>query len=138
MPSVITSYSIHYTKLYDTIYEGTTAIQANDLIGRKIARESGMTIKAVIEEMRGVVAELEAQESEEMNAIRAALSGVITSYSIHYTKLYDADVRRLLMSMRSQTEAMRAVAYVVASATDVAHNHPDDGERARAQAFVDP
>ncbi|QID17518.1 acyl-CoA dehydrogenase [Nitrogeniibacter mangrovi] len=48
-----------------------------------------------------------------------------------------ADVRRLLMSMRSQTEAMRAVAYVVAAATDVAHNHADEGERARAQAFVD-
>jgi acyl-CoA dehydrogenase len=48
-----------------------------------------------------------------------------------------ADVRRLLMSMRAQTEAMRAVAYVVASATDVAHHHADEGERARAQAFVD-
>ena len=48
-----------------------------------------------------------------------------------------ADVRRLLMSMRSQTEAMRALAYVVAAQTDVAHNHPEDGARARAQAFVD-
>jgi alkylation response protein AidB-like acyl-CoA dehydrogenase len=27
-----------------TIYEGTTGIQANDLIGRKIAREGGATI----------------------------------------------------------------------------------------------
>ncbi|MDR2188341.1 MAG: acyl-CoA dehydrogenase [Azonexus sp.] len=33
------------------IYEGTTAIQANDLIGRKIAREKGVTIKAVIDRM---------------------------------------------------------------------------------------
>jgi hypothetical protein len=31
-----------------TIYEGTTGIQANDLMGRKIAREGGATIKAVI------------------------------------------------------------------------------------------
>ncbi|MDQ5915570.1 MAG: 3-(methylsulfanyl)propanoyl-CoA dehydrogenase, partial [Pseudomonadota bacterium] len=31
-----------------TIYEGTTGIQANDLIGRKMAREGGATIKAVI------------------------------------------------------------------------------------------
>ncbi len=29
-----------------TIYEGTTGIQANDLVGRKIAREGGVTIKA--------------------------------------------------------------------------------------------
>ena len=35
-----------------TIYEGTTAIQANDLIGRKIAREKGVTIKGIIAEMR--------------------------------------------------------------------------------------
>jgi hypothetical protein len=31
-----------------TIYEGTTGIQANDLIGRKMAREGGATLKSVI------------------------------------------------------------------------------------------
>src|SRR5205823_7350466 len=31
-----------------TIYEGTTGIQANDLIGRKIAREGGATSKEVV------------------------------------------------------------------------------------------
>ena len=31
-----------------TIYEGTTGIQANDLVGRKIAREAGVTAKAVM------------------------------------------------------------------------------------------
>jgi alkylation response protein AidB-like acyl-CoA dehydrogenase len=35
-----------------TIYEGTTGIQANDLIGRKLAAEKGMTAKAVLAEMR--------------------------------------------------------------------------------------
>ena len=34
------------------IYEGTNGIQANDLVGRKIGRESGETIKALIAEMR--------------------------------------------------------------------------------------
>ncbi len=43
-----------------TIYEGTTAIQANDLIGRKIAREKGDTILALIAEMRAAAAELDA------------------------------------------------------------------------------
>jgi hypothetical protein len=47
------------------------------------------------------------------------------------------DVRRMLMSMKAQTEAMRALAYVVAGAMDRARLHPDKGERARAQAFVD-
>ncbi|MDP3440362.1 MAG: acyl-CoA dehydrogenase family protein, partial [Azonexus sp.] len=42
-----------------TIYEGTTAIQANDLIGRKIAREKGVTILAIIAEMRAATAQLD-------------------------------------------------------------------------------
>ncbi|MSQ51111.1 MAG: acyl-CoA dehydrogenase [Betaproteobacteria bacterium] len=47
------------------------------------------------------------------------------------------DVRRMLMSMKTQTEAMRALAYVVAAAMDAAHRHTDKAERARQQAFVD-
>ncbi len=47
------------------------------------------------------------------------------------------DVRRMLMSMRAQTEATRALAYVVAGAIDKAHAHPHEAERKRQQAFVD-
>jgi butyryl-CoA dehydrogenase len=35
-----------------TIYEGTTGIQANDLVGRKIARDGGAALAAAIAEMR--------------------------------------------------------------------------------------
>jgi acyl-CoA dehydrogenase len=42
-----------------TIYEGTTGIQANDLIGRKIVRDQGRTIRAVLEEMRAFAGQLE-------------------------------------------------------------------------------
>ncbi|MFN7085777.1 MAG: acyl-CoA dehydrogenase [Burkholderiales bacterium] len=44
-----------------TIYEGTTGIQANDLIGRKVAFEQGATAKAVIAAMRAVASELARQ-----------------------------------------------------------------------------
>jgi len=47
------------------------------------------------------------------------------------------DVRRMLMLMKSQTEAARALAYVVAGAMDTAARHPDKDTRARNQAFVD-
>ncbi len=47
------------------------------------------------------------------------------------------DVRRMLMSMKSRTEAMRALAYVVAAALDTAQRHPEPAERARNQAMVD-
>ncbi len=51
------------------IYEGTTAIQANDLIGRKVARDNGQTIRAVIAQMRTVVAELKADGSAELTSV---------------------------------------------------------------------
>jgi acyl-CoA dehydrogenase len=47
------------------------------------------------------------------------------------------DVRRMLMSMKSRVEAMRALAYVVAALLDRAHHEPDTGDRVKAQAQVD-
>jgi alkylation response protein AidB-like acyl-CoA dehydrogenase len=47
------------------------------------------------------------------------------------------DVRRMLMLMKSQTEAMRALAYVVAAALDFAHRSPDEKAKRQSQAFVD-
>jgi acyl-CoA dehydrogenase len=49
--------------------------------------------------------------------------------------IHHADVRRMLMSMKSQIEAQRALAYVVGAATDMAHHHPDEAVRAQNQAF---
>jgi len=57
-----------------TIYEGTTGIQANDLIGRKIAREGGATIKAVVGIMQQVDATLAKQPGEDFAAIHAGFS----------------------------------------------------------------
>jgi len=47
------------------------------------------------------------------------------------------DVRRMLMTMRAYTEAMRAVGYVTAAAMDHARHEPDAKVRAQHQAFVD-
>ena len=47
------------------------------------------------------------------------------------------DVRRMLMLMKSQTEAMRALAYVVAAALDFSQREKDEEKRKRHQAFVD-
>jgi alkylation response protein AidB-like acyl-CoA dehydrogenase len=43
--------------------------------------------------------------------------------------IHHPDVRRMLMSMRSQTEAARALAYVGAGISDVAHYHADEATR---------
>jgi 3-(methylthio)propanoyl-CoA dehydrogenase len=47
------------------------------------------------------------------------------------------DIRRMLMTMRASTEAIRAVGYVTGAAMDNAHAHPDAEARKRHQAFVD-
>jgi len=60
-----------------TIYEGTTAIQSNDLVGRKIAREGGATAKEVIKAMRVVESELAQAQGEDMAAIRTSLAAGI-------------------------------------------------------------
>jgi alkylation response protein AidB-like acyl-CoA dehydrogenase len=57
-----------------TIYEGTTGIQANDLVGRKIAREGGATAKAWLGHLKAFDAELAKSGNTDVKAIRAALA----------------------------------------------------------------
>jgi alkylation response protein AidB-like acyl-CoA dehydrogenase len=47
------------------------------------------------------------------------------------------DVKRMLLTMKSTTEAMRALAYWTSALLDRAHHHPDEAERKRCQAMVD-
>jgi alkylation response protein AidB-like acyl-CoA dehydrogenase len=46
-----------------TIYEGTTAIQANDLVGRKTARDGGATAKAITRQVAATEARLSERPS---------------------------------------------------------------------------
>ena len=47
------------------------------------------------------------------------------------------DVRRMLMTIKAQTEAMRALAYDTAVQFDISKRHPDEAARAGAQARLD-
>jgi alkylation response protein AidB-like acyl-CoA dehydrogenase len=53
------------------------------------------------------------------------------------TIIHHPDVRRMLMHMKSQIEAMRALAYLAAATLDKATHHPDAGEKRRHQAMID-
>jgi alkylation response protein AidB-like acyl-CoA dehydrogenase len=64
-----------------TIYEGTTGIQANDLAGRKIAYEKGVTAKQFIEEMRGIDSHLAAVDHPALQSIRRELASGIQALS---------------------------------------------------------
>lgn len=56
-----------------TIYEGTTAIQANDLVGRKTARDGGAIARDLIDQVRVCVAELAGSEDARLVAISQQL-----------------------------------------------------------------
>jgi len=56
-----------------TIYEGTTAIQANDLVGRKTARDGGQTAKAIAGQIACTEGELTANGSADALAVARRL-----------------------------------------------------------------
>ena len=57
-----------------SIYEGTTAIQANDLVNRKILRDKGVTAKMVLAEIGALAAELVTSSDVTLKAIGVELA----------------------------------------------------------------
>jgi 3-(methylthio)propanoyl-CoA dehydrogenase len=55
------------------IYEGTNGIQARDLVGRKVAKDGGETMLALVAEMRATAEEMKASPGDDLAAIRGAL-----------------------------------------------------------------
>jgi alkylation response protein AidB-like acyl-CoA dehydrogenase len=76
------------------IYEGTTGIQANDLIGRKLARDAGRAAQTVVAEMRSLVAKLAAapRMSEPATTFSAAID-VLESSIRYVVENYASDIR---------------------------------------------
>ena len=63
-----------------TIYEGTTAIQANDLVSRKTARDGGLTAKAIARQIEKTELELGKQDSLAARAVLKRLSAARTAF----------------------------------------------------------
>ncbi|MBV8342216.1 MAG: acyl-CoA dehydrogenase [Gammaproteobacteria bacterium] len=84
-----------------TIYEGTTGIQANDLIGRKLGKDRGVAMAALVADME---AELEALPGgdPEVQACRAAALEAVT--------LLRGATRSLLGALAARPELGLAVA----------------------------
>ncbi len=56
-----------------TIYEGTTAIQANDLINRKLLRDQGVEARQALDEVAGLAEDLSHQSDDDLRTIGRAL-----------------------------------------------------------------
>ena len=63
-----------------TIYEGTTGIQANDLIGRKLARDNGLNAGALIRDMNAEIEALAAGNDADLAAVRCGLTGAVQAF----------------------------------------------------------
>ena len=62
-----------------TIYEGTTAIQANDLIGRKTAKEGGKSMQQLLADIAETGAALRASGNDQLKTIAEALGDGIAA-----------------------------------------------------------
>ncbi len=62
-----------------TIYEGTTAIQANDLIGRKTAKEGGKSMQQLLADIAETASALRASDNAQLKGIADALGDGIAA-----------------------------------------------------------
>jgi alkylation response protein AidB-like acyl-CoA dehydrogenase len=62
-----------------SIYEGTTAIQANDLVGRKLLKDKGKVATKIIALMQATVKDLQASSNDDAKAIGDELSKAIAA-----------------------------------------------------------
>jgi hypothetical protein len=56
------------------IYEGTNGIQARDLVGRKVTKDGGETMLALVAEMRALADELKAAPGDDLAAVQAGVA----------------------------------------------------------------
>ena len=85
---VITSYSIHYTKLYDIVdavleYKKEYFDSSSSEKNYTVSKDKNDTVKTTTTSDKGITFKVQ---------IAASGRNVITSYSIHYTKLYEVGI----------------------------------------------
>src|SRR5215831_4015330 len=117
-----------------TIYEGTTGIQANDLVGRKTGRDGGKTATAVIAEMRALDSELAKRKGAEFAAIRCELSAAAAALEeavAWMVKAYGSDNRAAHAASVPYLKlwGLAAGGWQMARAALAAARHLDDGGR---------
>jgi len=90
-----------------TIYEGTTAIQANDLIGRKTARDAGAVARAIAADIDKLAAKLASRSEPALQSIGVDLAAA--------TADLQAAVDWMVRAFGQQTRAAHAgaVAYLM-------------------------
>jgi 3-(methylthio)propanoyl-CoA dehydrogenase len=116
-----------------TIYEGTTGIQSNDLIGRKLGRDRGAAMSALISDM---TRELEASSEGDAvaSATRKAVLGAVGLLKAATVSLLEKMASRPDLAMAVSVPYLRLCGYVaggwlMAKAAAIAANKKDGPDR---------
>jgi alkylation response protein AidB-like acyl-CoA dehydrogenase len=83
------------------------------------------------------IAERAYQQAREYAKQRVQSRDIVGDDPRPVTIIHHPDVRRMLLTMRCQTEAARALNYFAAALLDIAKRHPEVGEREATQHLVD-
>ena len=123
-----------------TIYEGTTGIQSNDLIGRKLARDHGTAMTELLSDIKRDLEGLAIEDPSVETTRRAALEGV---------GLLAGATRALLLTLASRPDAGLAVSvpylklcgyvlggWLLAKSAAIAASKADGADRAFYEAKV--
>ena len=86
-----------------TIYEGTTAIQANDLVGRKTVRDSGATAQVLIRKIQQTEKDLASASSADAKAVLKQLTPA--------REAFEASVSYILTNAKAEVKAVYAGSY---------------------------
>jgi acyl-CoA dehydrogenase len=84
-----------------TIYEGTTGIQANDLIGRKLLRDNGAAFNQLLDDIRSTQLELEAADSGFASCASALREGIASLQAMAEWVVVSSDANPKLASAAS-------------------------------------
>ncbi len=126
-----------------TIYEGTTAIQANDLVGRKTSRDGGQVAHAILDEIRRTQAELAADGDADLAAIAAQLGAAADALDAvvgYVVRNVEAEIKQVFAGSVPYLKLAGIVlgGWQMARAALRAHQklRADDGDRQFLQAKV--
>ncbi|MBC7513730.1 MAG: acyl-CoA dehydrogenase [Herminiimonas sp.] len=115
-----------------TIYEGTTAIQANDLVGRKTVRDGGAVAHAIIAQVRATEAALAGHASAHLAAIGdqlAAASSALEDVVVYVAGNMKADIKGVFSGSVPYLKMAGIVlgGWQMARAALAAHHHLQSG-----------
>ena len=91
-----------------TIYEGTTGIQANDLVGRKIGRDRGAALMAAIADLRETVTALSASGDANLGVIATRLDAGLDALEGAGRHVADVDAHGYARRARGRGSVPRA------------------------------